>query len=215
MSTPPGQFKNTLTGNIPIKTGAIFGAMAYIAGFVVMLVVTQIDSELNNEIREASTELDEFGVGTMNVVSWVFSNAHFADLTVSSSGGDTSGIESENMIAEATTSFPEPIYYAIPIVILTITGYLLVKRVRVKPRAGSDAMKYGATLAFGYLPVSVAFWLIFRVRESETVFGETFSITIAPNLVFLVVTAILYPIILGAIGGYLAQTNEENTAGST
>lgn len=86
------------------------------------------------------------------------------------------------------------VYLLVPVVLLIGCGYLLAKKSSATNPA--DAAIAGVSLVIGYLPLVVIGTQVFS--------GESFDETVEPVFVdSLLFAGILYPILFGAIGGYL------------
>jgi len=180
---------------LPIKTSAKFGAFAYIVGFVTTIFLLLIDSEVDfSELQRSGAE--EYGL--LNFFSHMYSSAHFVDLKGSGAGQE----ETLNIIAETPTSLPELMYYAVPVVILFISGYYLIQKYGANDE--KVAAKIGAAIVIGYLPMALITRYVFIVEATNL--GQT--ITFAPELTMTIITAVIYPVIFGGLGGYMSFTEE-------
>lgn len=195
-----------LIDRLPTKEGGIFGAIAFVVGFVITYLFVEIDDEVSIEDGE------EIGAGTFDLVGWVFYNTHFVDTVYSVDGAEEFGdqfAESERLIAEASTDIPEVLYYLIPIVVLIGAGYWVAKQVTITDE--QNAAMAGASVIVGYFPLAVVGTFIFS--HSEEVQDEffDFSFSISPDTGMAIILAgIVYPLIFGAIGGYLLYYQENN-----
>ena len=191
------QSDDGLMDQLPIKLGAIVGAVAFVVGYVLTYVLLQIDSEADLSEIEG-----DMGSAT-DVVAWIFYNAHFVDTKSSMSMGGESMSESENMLSEASLQFPDLLYHAVPIVVLIGAGYLLVTNLDQAVSSVEEGAKSGAAIAAGYLPLAVVASFIFTASGEEM----GFSFSVGPDTVTAIILAgLAFPIILGAIGGYVAAT---------
>lgn len=136
----------------------------------------------------------------------MFYNGHFVDTEYSISAGGVSESESERLIAEGSTQIPEVVYYLVPIVMLVGAGYLLLQQ-EYATDVG-DAALSGATLVVGYLPLAILGTILFEASESSN--GG--SVSVAPETgAAILLAGLIWPIVLGAVGGFLASQTQDNT----
>lgn len=195
-----GQAGSQATGadSLPIKEGVAFGALAYVVGYVITYVLFQVDGEL-----EVDQALGEASGGGFEAAGWLFYNSHFVDVEVVAGAAGASGSQTVSLLSEGSTSIPGLVYHLVPVAVLFLCGFLLGQRLRAA--SAEDALKAGATLVVGYLPLSALGTFLFEVSTEQEVFGQTASYSISPELVpalFLMGTA--FPVILGAVGSYQA-----------
>ena len=189
-----------LTERLPLKLGGVFGVAAYVVGYIVTYVLVEIDGEID------TSEFDSEFADTIDVVGWVFYNGHFVDTEYSISAGDFSESESERLIAEGSTQIPEVVYYLVPIVMLVGAGYLLLQQEYVTDVG--DAALSGATLVVGYLPLAILGTILFEASES----GNGGSVSVGPETgAAILLAGLIWPIVLGAVGGFLASQIQDNT----
>jgi len=206
MSQPMGRLNQSLTDRLPLVEGALFGAIAFVAGIVVTYVLAQLDSNLSDRIDQltgGSIDVAEFdtGISALDAVIWVFFEAHLVDIESTVEGGGQAGSSTVNLLSEA--AFPALLYTAVIAVVLVVAGFLLGQR--AGPSSGQEGATYGAMVVIGYLPLTLVSIFLSRVSESTTVLGTTLSATIEPDIVTaLVLAGLLFPLALGALGGYLA-----------
>lgn len=197
---PTGQDdpQKTGLGSLPIKQGAVFGAVAYVVGYVLTYVLFQVDSEL-----EVDRALGEASAGGFEAVGWVFYNSHFVDIEITAGAAGVGGSQTVSVLSAGSTSIPELVYYLVPIAALFLSGSLLGQTLRAAD--AEEALKAGLTLVAGYLPLTVLGTFLFEVSVEQEVFGETASYSAGPDLVpALILMGIAFPAILGAIGSYWA-----------
>lgn len=205
MSGRPGQGRGrrrSESDGLSITQGAIFGAAAYVVGYVLTFVLFELDGEFD------ASGLEDIGAGTMEAVGWVFYSAQRIDIERTMEGGGGSESETANVIAETSTDLPELLYYLVPVAVLIGIGYLLVDRVYAAESA--DAAKIGGSVVAGYLPLTIVGVFLFEASEEATVLGESFSVSMGPELVpAVVIMGVLYPAVLGATGGYLNHATDQ------
>lgn len=179
----------------PVKEGVLAGAVAYLAGFALTFVLLQVDSDLKDSLTSGFQNTD---VSAIDATSWVYASAHFiVDMKTEVSGGGQSQSQTQSLFSNVQQmSLPEPVYYAVPIIVLAGAGYLVVQQTDVN--SSEQAMKAGAMLAAGYLPLALISAFVFRINQSS--FGST--VTFGPDLVMVGVTGLLFPVIFGTAGAY-------------
>jgi hypothetical protein len=179
----------------PVKEGVLAGALAYVAGFFATFILLQVDSDLKDSLTSGFQNTD---VSAIDATSWVYASAHFiVDMKTEVSGGGQSQSQSQSLFSNVQQmSLPEPVYYAVPIIVLAGAGYLVVQQTDVS--SSEQAIQGGAALAAGYLPLALISAFVFRVSQSS--FGT--SLTFGPDLVMVGVTGLLFPVIFGAAGAY-------------
>jgi hypothetical protein len=169
--------------DLPFVRGAVLGALAWLAGYLVTYLVT------SGPIRDSALRrfVEFFGgeVPVWKVVGWVFFNAHFVDTIAEGPfGGAGSFIGGEDGF---TT-----LLYLVPVLTLVAAG-LVVARGTTDPAAAAQA---GLTVAIGYFPLSAAGAFLFVVGADNPV---------RPDLVTaLLLAGVVYPVVLGAMGGLLS-----------
>lgn len=176
------------TRGLPLPTGAVFGALAFVVGYLLTVLLTAVAGGL---------------IGSRDPLALsglVFYGAHFVVGAVDW----PTGAQAMYALDEISSTIPKLVYYLVPVGVLTGTGYLLVNRLpqrdSLTPRSGAKA---GMSIVVGYLPLVVVGALLISTRVvSATTFESAFW---RVNLVSAVVLAgLVYPLALGALGGYLA-----------
>lgn len=180
--------------------GGILGAGAYVAGLILTFVLTTIDGEI-----DPSDVGSEFA-SSLDVTGWVFYNAHFVDTETTVSGGGVSQSSTDSVISDA--GLPELVYYLVPIVLLVGAAYLLLQQEYVT--AAGEAALAGASVVVGYLPLALIGTFLFEASTSQG--GGSFSVgpETVPAIIF---AGLLFPIVLGAIGGVAAFQTQDNRRG--
>jgi len=152
--------------------------------------------------------LNVFGVdppGDATMVAWLYEGAH---------GLDPSGrlvVETGSESATYALSLAVPVethLLLVPPVVLTAAGYAVVSQVGA-PEEMQRAGRLGGTVAVGYALASLAAIALFRWSQTGAVLNASGSSSTAlsygPNpLVALAVMGVAYPLVFGALGGYVA-----------
>ncbi|ELY57011.1 hypothetical protein C493_09293 [Natronolimnohabitans innermongolicus JCM 12255] len=152
--------------------------------FVLLLVDSAIELEGEDYLLET--------------VGMVFYNAQFVDTELS----DGSTTETITMLSEMGPDFPELAYTLVPVCLLVGAGYLVARGASDNETTAEDGLKVGASVVVGYLPLVLVGTTLFEV--SEDVFDATFTAGPATGSAVLL-AGLAFPIVLGAIGGYLSQ----------
>lgn len=171
---------------VPLGIGATAGALAWILGYLLTYAVTagRIEAFQGSFLGRVA-ELFGLEVPTWTVVGWVFYNAHF--VTTGAGGGTGSAIGGDGGFT--------PLLYVVPPVLLFAAG-LAVGRASGAVDAANSAVD-GATVALGYLPLSVLGLFLFEATVAGTAVGPS----LAPGILL---AGVLYPAVFGAVGAGVA-----------
>jgi hypothetical protein len=187
-----GGRSQSLTDELPLVQGAVAGVAAYVLGLVVTFLLLTIDSEV---------DLDALGQGeasTLDVVGWFFYSAHFVDIESEVSFGGATESTTTNIISEASTQFPSVVYHAVPIVLLIAVGFFIASTLDLWNPSASDVGAAGATVVVGYLPLALVGTFLFESSSGQA--------STAPTLLMSVLLlGVVFPLVLGAIGGVLSS----------
>lgn len=164
---------------LPYGQGAIFGVVSYAMGYFITLLLVAATEQADN---------------LMKLGGWVFYNAQFVDVTVSSGirynlvtgGGD---------LPQSVVDLPSFVYHVVPILMFMGGGYLLARTVHVhRPK---DGVGSGATLALGAVVPAYLGTVMFETSNR--------AYSASPDLVGgIVLVGVVFPAISGAIGGFLS-----------
>jgi hypothetical protein len=165
-----------VTDKLPVKFGGLFGAIAFVAGYVLIYALLTVDDLTPRE-------------NAIESVGQFFYNAQFVNLV----NGDLAFNPLFQSDFGSALTLPAVGYTILVSLVLIGAGYLLVNRMSVQPATPDEGARAGATLVVGYLPLAILGIFLFE-------FDNT-----APDIFTGVVLAgILFPVVLGAIGGYLS-----------
>lgn len=163
-----------------VTLGAVAGVVAWIAGYVLTYAATsgRIQENLLRQFAE---------IPTWTVVGWVFYNAHAVPTVFEGLlGGRESFLGGDGGFTVAL--------YALPVLLLLAAGVVAGRAADVEGADAANAALAGASVVLGYGLLSVA---------GAFVFGTE---TATPDLVLsLALPTLLYPLLLGGIGGALAR----------
>lgn len=183
--------------------GALVGAGAYLAGYVLTYLFVIVDGV------ESQGEIE-----TWKAVGWVFYNAHNVDVAFVGSAGDASVTESFTLFEEGAgnlaSTVPQIVYFVVPVVVLAAAGYVAYQRADTDGLEAAQAAAVGATVLVGYLALVVLGRFLFEATGSFL--GA--DLAIAPELGTAVILAgIAYPLVLGGAGALLARSQDGGQRG--
>ncbi len=178
---------------LPVVSGAVAGALSWIAGFLLTYLVVApslTDSTLNRVLEGLDGSLPTF-----DVVGWAFFNAHFVEVRLQ---GGLLG-ESAFSLVGGQDGFT-PLLYVVPAALLLAAGLALARYRQVE--SPSQGALTGLTVLPGYLLLSIAGAFVFDVTA--------FGLEAGPDLVMAAVLAgVVYPVLFagagGALGGFLER----------
>jgi hypothetical protein len=180
-----------------LASGALVGAGAYVAGYVLTFLLTVVDGVESGQ------------VAGWKAVGWVFYGAHNVDIqqTVSSDRGSVSqtiGVFDQG-VSELGSTVPQVVYLLVPVGVLLGAGYVAYQRADAGRLETVQVAAVGATVVVGYLVLAVLGAFLFE--ESGGAFGVDASV--GPELATAVVIAgLVYPLVLGAVGAVLANAQD-------
>ena len=180
--------------DLPLVEGAIAGAAAWIAGYVLTALVVLARIQ-DSELGEISDTVGDGGSG-IDFIGWVFFNSHFVDTVVEA---DVLGFGGARAVSFIGGDGFTPLLYLIPVALLVGAGLAVGRSQGVTETA--DGAVAGALVVPPYLVLSVIGAVLFRV--SAEALGASF--TGQPELLSAVLLAgIVFPAVFGAIGGIVA-----------
>jgi hypothetical protein len=193
-ATRRGAGSQSLTDKLPVVEGAVTGAVAYVVGLILTFLLVTIDGEY------AFGGAEFADVGTLDEVGWFFYSSHFANIESSISIAGQSQSTTNNFVSEASTQLPEPVFYLVPILTLTVVGYFVASTLDTWDPSPADCAQAGATVVVGYLPLALVGVFLFTVSVAEGG-GEA---SVGPELLTgILLVGLLFPLLFGAVGGAL------------
>ena len=183
-------------GRVPIRKGATAGVVAYITGLLLVGILGIVDPE---------TDPGPGGAETVTDIGLLFYASHFVDMrtTTETSAGTES--ETYSLFAESATQIPALGFSLVPAVVLLVTGYVVASRFGDGSESSRSVLA-GASVVIGYLPLALAGTALFEYAGGF----EGYHVTIGPDLAQSIALAgLLFPLVFGAIGGYVAYTRVE------
>lgn len=185
----------TVTAGV-LARGALAGVAAWLFGYLGAYVwkASEVAESLEG-VGFVSRLLGGESVPVWKGVGWLFLNAHSVDTRIPTIAGGTRMVNF--VTAEDGGSFA---LVAVPPLLLLVAGLAVAYGRQADPLASAKA---GATVAAGYLPLSVGAGLL-----TTHAIGDT-EAAIAPDLVTAVLLAgLVYPLVFGALGGLAASALE-------
>lgn len=179
-----------------LARGAVAGAATWLLGYLLAYVWKASEvSEALGGIGFVSQLLGGESVPVWKGVGWLFLNAHFVDTQIPTVTGGT------RMLNFVTADDSGALaLVVVPPLVLFIVGLAVAYG---RPASPLERATAGATVALGYLPLSVGA----AVLTAHAV-GDT-DAAIAPDLVTAVLLAgLLYPLVFGALGGLASRALE-------
>ena len=183
-------------GSLPLASGAVGGVAAWLFGYLLAYVwQSAAVAETLRGVGFLSRLLGGEAIPTWKGVAWLFLNAHFVATMAPTITGATQTV---NLV---TGEDAPTLLLALPPLVLAVGGLAVAfGRTRGDRLAGAKA---GATLALGYLPLSLAAAFVTTHRLGDT------DAAIAPDPVTAILLAgVLYPVVFGAVGGVAASVLE-------
>ncbi len=183
-----------LLETIPWTKAFAFGVAAFVVGFAITAGFVFAEGLLE-EATEVDAEETVEDIDELTALGWVFYNTHFVDIEA-----DVFFFSiSLDVLSEASDelTIPTPIWRLIPVGVLTGMGYLFASQSLSAGRREAAYAKRGATIVVGYAPLVVAGTFLF----TESAEGAS----LGPGLIeSLLIAGLFYPLLFGALGGYLA-----------
>lgn len=180
--------------DLPLKEGAIAGAAAWIAGYVLTALIVLVRIE-DSELGDIADSAGDSASG-VDFVGWVFFNGHVVDTVIE---GSVLGFGGSSAVSFVGGDGFTPLLYLIPVALLVGAG-LAVGRFHGVTEVGDGAI-VGALVVPPYLALSVVGAVVFRVSAA----GGGVQFSGHPELLPAVLVAgVVFPAVCGAIGGIVA-----------
>lgn len=179
MATANSQSSESIVDRLPVAEGASFGAAAWFVGFVTFVVLINLVEDFG----------ESFEGDWWQFSGAIFHNAHFVDVA----GEELSMnlLHGDGLAWLFDWTIPAMGYTLLAVVILVGAGYALASKLSIDD--GPEAAKAGATIAAGYLPLALVGSFVFDMDGAS------------PELLTSVLLmGVLFPVVLGAVGGYVA-----------
>lgn len=173
----------------PYVAGLFTGMFAYLIGYAITIITVVLYDHEWMDILTLAT-----GENTHTIAGWVFYSTHYVGLSETPFG------ENLNVISGTTDGLPETLLFALPVLMLVAAGYATA---RIVSHTNTDnepvnLVFAGACVVLGYSLFTLIGVFTFRTQIDVLVFG--------PDLGYgIVLMGFIYPVVLGTIGGYIAQ----------
>jgi hypothetical protein len=177
---------------LPLQQGALYGGLAFVIGYALSyLYLFVAGSDFLNS--------DAVGDSTLQLVGWVFFNAQFVRIELDQTAAtfDLLG----QLASTDVLQLPALLLTVLIGVVLIAAGYRVADAVGGPQTTVDQGTVFGATIVTGYLPVVFFGALLFEVSNfggRPDVFGAV------------LLAGILFPALLGAVGGHLAVRRKSN-----
>jgi hypothetical protein len=191
-----GQQQTQRQSGPPLKLGVVFGGAAFVVGYALTYGLLVADGALE-------------GVeDSFQYAGWVFFDAQFVEADV----GGPATVDTLSFLSRSDAlSFPALTFTVLIGLVILAAGYFLTSSYMVPGTTTDEGTVYGASIAVGYLPFAFLGALLFEVEWAASAFTEASSGT--PDIFGAVLLAgIVFPALLGAVGGYLAVRRAGNAA---
>jgi len=177
MATSDRTGSESLRGRLPLHAGATYGGLAWLVGFA------SVAAALN--FLEAENPFPEEWFSRSG---WVFYNAHYVDVVRE---GVSVNVLHDEAAQALDWTIPAAGYTLFVLVLLGAAGYYVAAE--TWPPSGSIGAVNGATVAVGYFPLTVLGSFVFEIDGGSPELGTA-----------AIVMGITLPVVVGAIGGFLA-----------
>lgn len=190
---------------LPLRRSIPAGLIAFVIGYLVTVIIAGsrlqdvMAVSVNGEFVEQATLGRIFGSPPAPTVvgGWLFYNAQFISTSVPTADAINGMGRLTNQSLLLATDGSLLLLYLVPFVLLLAAGYLTV---RTGPTYGVRGETYGgASVALGYLPPLIigAFLLTADVPNAPSV--------ASPDGLQTIYIGLVYTLLVGAIGGKLAE----------
>lgn len=168
------------------KIAAVTGGISYIIGYYLTAFLLVVDG--NHPLRFFAEPRETF-----QYIAWVFYEMHF----VGFSRGFAFFGDSTNYLFHMPRSFPLAFYLVVPGVVLILAGFLVVRGQNPNQLSLTEAAVAGARVASGYGLLALIGVLVF----SRTTAGDLIARpNVGETILFM---SIIYPVVLGGLGGVI------------
>jgi hypothetical protein len=177
---PPGAHPQQSDGidfaGLPWISGAINGVAYFITSFLIASMVFVGDIFTSFDDIDLQSEFFRYGLG------WKYYTSHFVDVPQ-----DFSALSNQLAI-------PEFGYTVIPILFLFLAGRSIARTHAKEWMSNEELAAHGATVVAGYLPLA----LVGATMLKENGQGPDMATTV-------LLMGLVFPIVFGGLGGYLAR----------
>lgn len=198
-----GMESDRLTARLPFRGGALYGALAYVLGYLVTYVTTisKVRAELSRiDIEATASFFGGGGIPPWKITGWFYYGAHFVDISVTSSSMDLS-VE----VLDVSMGNALVLLFALPPILLCAAGVLAARLAEAK--RWTVAAAAGLTVITGYF--ALAFVGAFLTQVSFLLWA------VGPKITTALAAGLFYPLVFGPLGGILAATFQRSRASNS
>lgn len=191
------------------QEGVVYGVASFVLGYFILYLTEgdQLMSDFTQGFTQAGPSLSELSqMGGSLPEKWQLTGqfyyvGHNADLSIKASAAGQSFTQtlSVNFFGGQNTMM-----WIAPIVALVVGGFLLARQYDFQ--STGESAKCGAHVVAGYLPMAALGVFLFQWQTTIESSLMNASLTMQPHLMTsLLFAGVVYPVVLGAVGGALAH----------
>lgn len=190
-----------LLSDVSFEKAVIVGLLAAVVVYGLAAALAEADPGLGDDDGE-SIELQE-EPSWVDSRGWLFFSTHFVETKIdATSTGNRGFTTTADLLEQENDAYPTVLYRAIPPAVLVLAGFGLASRYLDRRATAQDGARVGALVAAGYLPATFAGVLLFSFQTQYQAFSLTYAVPMGSAVLL---AGVVYPVIFGAIGGYLTQ----------
>lgn len=179
----------------PWAVGFIVGVLAYVFGVAMAAILVMVEDNPQWQVDGVAE-----GVSMVDVYAWVFYDSHFVGVTTH----EVTRLDAQqvHILQEFPPDLPVAAFYLVPVIVLIGGGFVVAYSQSRSVLPASNAIVGGMTVTTGYLLLAGVGTYVFTA-ESSSLLG---TVTVAPHLGYAtLLMGLVYPVVLGGIGGLLAS----------
>ena len=193
--------------------GALIGVGAYVLGYILtfLFVEYEVNTDFSNTFSTPwQIDLDVIALflkypqiagSDTDLAGWVFYNTHFVEIVVPEKGYETGSATANILLETSNLTIPAVVWFLIPVLILVGAGYVTALFADRRTTRTGNAIA-GGTIVVGYLPLTGIGILLFTAAYGP---NTSYEVSMSPeSLLAIGLMGIVYPVVLGGIGGLLA-----------
>ena len=193
-----------LLERLPLKAALVIGVAVFFVGIGLQVAVLGVELSLDEDgsASDLFDVLDDEGPHEQ-LSDWagLYYNGHFAELETEQ-GGETESFDIYSEADSEEMELPSIAFRLPPIIVLIGGGYVLASRTQRRVGERPDPIVAGASIVVGYGLVAVLGIVLFSYSVTGA-FGSEAQIAPAAGDAILL-PGLIYPLLFGAIGGFLA-----------
>lgn len=186
---------------------------AYVLGYILTFLFVTFDTStdvsnpfgvswrIDLDVIALFVDSPKIAGGEKDLAGWVFYNTHFVETTLPEAGYQKGSTTANILLETSSLTIPAVVWALIPVLVLVGAGYATTNVLdRHTTRKGSAIA--GGTIVIGYLPLTAAGILLFSAAYGP---NTSYEVSMGPEpLLAIGLMGLVYPAVLGAIGGILA-----------